>query len=258
MSESDQEIVSLFFSASLVILMMVALVIVFVLSYQRRVWRQKSAMQALEAEHQLNLLASAHKAIEATRKRIAGNLHDELGANISAAKVQIQSAQKDEKSLDKANEILDESIVSLRRIVNDLLPPTLERFGLKAAIAELCAQSTTSDLSVQLEWLGESEKLEDSVQLPVFRIAQELLNNSLKHANASAILFTISVDETHLSLSYEENGRGFELASAIRNVGLDNMQSRAAMLHGSFEFKSAPSEGFKAMLEVPLVTNEVQ
>ncbi|TNE30990.1 MAG: hypothetical protein EP346_02100 [Bacteroidetes bacterium] len=258
MSESDQEIVTLFVSASMLILMMVALVIVFVLSYQRRVWRQKSAMQALEAEHQLNLLFSAHKAIEATRKRIAGNLHDELGANISAAKLQLQNAKSDEASLEKANEILDESLRGLRRIVNDLLPPTLERFGLKSAISELCAQATTSELSVDLEWLGEEVDLDDSIQLPVFRIAQELLNNSLKHAQASVILFTVSTDETHLSLSYEENGVGFNVDHMVRNIGLDNMHSRAAMLHGSFRFKSAINEGFKAIVEIPLPQKEIQ
>lgn len=256
MSETDREIITLFFTASLIILVLVALVIVFVLNYQKKVWQQKSRLHDLETEHQKRLLIAAHNAIEATRKRIAGNLHDELGANISAAKVQLQSARKDEGSLDKAGDILDESIISLRRIVNDLLPPTLERFGLKAAISELCSLTTTSELTVQLEWLGDDLKLDDSIQLAVFRIAQELLNNSLKHAEASAILFTISTDDTHLNLSYEENGKGFDIASAVRNVGLDNMQSRATMLQGTFEFKSEPNKGFRAMLEVPLITNQ--
>ncbi len=251
MSTEDHEILNLFLTSTLIVLVMVTLVIVFVVNYQRKVWKHKSRLRDLELEHQKSMLESAHEAIETTQKRIAADLHDDLGASISTAKLQLQEVEGGEG----VNKVLSSSLQSLRRIVNDLMPPTLSDFGLKAALQELTSNANHSSVKVELDWLAESDIFEEKTQLIIYRISQELLNNSLKHSGASVISFTVLEEEGMFNLEYADNGNGFDPQTVPKNVGLLNMASRAQVVGGTFNYKTALSKGFKARLEMPLTVN---
>lgn len=240
-------------SATILAVVLIILVVVFVVNYQRKVWKQKSIIKQLEVEHQKNMLESAHEAIEATQKRIATDLHDDLGASISTAKLFLQEIEGG----DKVDEILSKSMKSLRRIVNDLMPPSLSDFGLKVALEELISSVNQSEsIVLEMDWMGEPVKLSDKVQLVVYRVVQELLNNTLKYGQASNVSFSIYVDNSEFNLAYKDNGVGFDPAKVKMNVGLLNMRSRAESVGGKFEYRSSIGAGFMAKLEVPILHTE--
>ncbi|NVK29083.1 MAG: sensor histidine kinase [Flavobacteriia bacterium] len=247
MSDTDREILNLFLTSSLIVLVLVALVIVFVVNYQRRLWKHKSQLRDIEIEHQKDLLSSAHEAIEATQKRIAADLHDDLGASISTAKLQLNNLEGGEG----VNEVLSSSLTSLRRIVNDLMPPTLADFGLKAALQELIKNANQGSIQVELDWLASSNKYDSKTEIVLYRIAQELLNNSLKHSGATHISFTFTDDESVLQLEFHDNGKGFNPQTVKKNVGLLNMASRAQVIGGVFTYRTSPNSGFNAQVSIP-------
>lgn len=251
MSDTDREILNLFLTSSLIVLVLVALVIVFVVNYQRRLWKHKSQLRDIEIEHQKDLLSSAHEAIEITQKRIAADLHDDLGASISTAKLQLNTLVGGES----VNAVLSSSLQSLRRIVNDLMPPTLADFGLKSALQELVNNANLGTLNVELDWLSPTERFESKTELVLYRIAQELLNNSLKHSEASQISFTFTEDEGEAQLAFHDNGKGFDPQNVKKNVGLLNMASRAQVIGGNFSYRTGPNQGFSAQVSAPVTAN---
>lgn len=253
MSEVESEIFSVILIAAVLAVFLIVLVVMFVVNYQRKVWKQESTVKELKLEHQKSMLESAHDAIEATQKRIATDLHDDLGASISTAKLFLQELEGG----DKVADILTNSMTSLRRIVNDLMPPSLAEFGLQVALEELMNSVNQSNaLVLQMDWMGESVVLTNKVELAVYRISQELLNNSLKYSKASRISLTVTVDEGELNLAYKDNGVGFDPAKVKMNVGLLNMRSRAESVGGTFAYRSSEGSGFLAKLEVPIQQTE--
>ncbi|NVK05537.1 MAG: hypothetical protein HWD92_11985 [Flavobacteriia bacterium] len=249
MSEAESEILDLFLASAVFVVMFIALIIVFVINYQRRLWRQNNKMRQMEADHQKSMLESAHAAMEVTQKRIATDLHDDIGASISTAKLYLKEIEGGEQ----VSEILTKTMTSLRRIVNDLMPPTLADFGLKPALQELVQQANQTDaLKVELDWMATQKRYPEKVQLVVYRVAQELLNNSLKHSKASFIGFSVSQDGDILLMGFRDNGVGFVPSEVEMNVGLLNMRSRAEAVRGNFEYRSSPGSGFQARLEIPI------
>ncbi len=198
--------------------------------------------------------------LENERKRIASDLHDEVGPLLSAVKLQINhldiSAGGQQKELvEKSSLYIDDVIKKMREISNDLLPNILVRRGLPAAAEDFISKVTHSTpLQVTFENdLKERIGLEKEVNL--YRIIQEVVHNTLKHAKASRLKIRISQQDGMIVVATADDGVGLPENIHQRKeagLGLLNLQSRTDVMGGEFNCKSAPGKGTSYLFEIPL------
>ena len=149
--------------------------------------------------------------------------------------------------------MLSQGLDSVRRIVNDLLPPVLRDFGLQAGIEGLVSEiEKSSGIAMYLDMNWDDGRLKPEVELPIYRMIQELLNSTLKHAEAQNIWLHVLVDKDQFILEYRDDGTGFDPRIQKQNLGFKNFESRTQALHGTFEYTSSLGNGFRAFFEIPL------
>ena len=206
-------------------------------------------------QRQLSELAVMVKTQESERMRFAQDLHDGLGANLSAIKLVlglIESPQ-DRPFKEKSEALLNESLDDLRRLIHAMSPRSLERLGLAKAIQEMgIIMQQTSHIAVEITAEDFPEQLSQDYQINLFRIAQELFQNAIKHAHATRITLTLRRLPQSLQLHYTDNGRGFDPAQlSTKGNGLANLQTRTELLQGTCSIASTPNEGTQVTVEVP-------
>jgi two-component system NarL family sensor kinase len=254
------EFTMMFSVATIGMLVLAMAIVFFVHFYQRRMLENKLKQQSLEAEYQQKMLLAALESQENERQRLAGDLHDSIGAMLSAIRISMLTAARSENAnadgFQQVKVMIDETIDSVRRISRDLMPSTLQKFGLGQAIREICDQyASASGIKIEFSQQGEEQPLEKSAQIMLFRIIQELLNNSMKHSKASHITVSVRWSEL-LTIVVEDNGIGFnfeELKLSAKGLGLFNMQNRAKMLGGNLQYESNRTNGTLASVAIPIV-----
>ena len=193
---------------------------------------------------------------------MAGDLHDSIGAMLSTIRVslitQAKKASADVDSITESKKMLDDTIESVRRISRDLMPSTLEKFGLAQAVKEMCERfQSTSMLPIAYSEDGDIRPLEKKRELMLFRIVQELINNALKHAQAEKISVSFVSDENNLRITVEDNGIGFNVEEhkadtrTGKGLGLFNIENRARLVSAAVEFQSGLNQGSRIALTVP-------
>ncbi|UII33680.1 sensor histidine kinase [Fulvivirga ulvae] len=251
-SEASNILVLLIVGTS-VMLLLAGSIVFFVIYYQKRMLQNKIATQELESGYQKQLLLTTIDSQEKERKRIASDLHDGVGAMLSAAKLNLNMLKsgaipKEEltEALGETKDMIDETIETVRRISKDLLPSSLDVFGLSKAVEELCEKLDNPKTRVRYEASGEEVALAKQQELLIYRMIQELINNALKHAEASLIRVNINWQES-LTVTVYDDGVGFNVdeirADIKRGVGLYSIENRAGLIGGSVVFKSQPGEG---------------
>ena len=154
----------------------------------------------------------------------------------------------------EVNTLINTTIDSTRRISHDLLPPTLEDFGLVEAIKELKESlHQTEDVSIVFDFQNAEEKITDKlVELNLFRILQELISNSIRHGKATVINIRIGIQKSAIKLEYSDNGAGFEIANVKKKkgLGMKNIESRLNMIKATYDLDTAPGNGVKVTIEV--------
>jgi signal transduction histidine kinase len=140
---------------------------------------------------------------------------------------------------------------SARDIAHNLLPPTLESFGLKAAIDEYLDQvNKAMVIQASLQTNGDISLLSSEYQLHIFRIVQELINNSLKHSEATTAVFNIDFDTAICHCCYKDNGKGFDMSSLqASGIGLQSIKSRIQFMNGTMALLTSPGNGFQLNFE---------
>ena len=260
----DSVALMMFFGIIGMLVLAVAIILFFVL-YQRRLLAQQESIRTLELDHQRAVLESFIEAQEAERKRIAQDLHDGIGALLSASRMYINRLPSDGKPTkdiafikQETGGLIDETIDNIRSITRNLLPTSLERFGLIAATEDLCKRINELG-EVQMNFHYTQDKRFDIQQeFTLYRIIQELTNNTLKYANASEVNIEIQIVESMLKLTYQDNGKGFDLQAWETNpqlqngLGLRGIQARAEVLKTKFDLKSEINKGFFGSLELIL------
>jgi PAS domain S-box-containing protein len=206
---------------------------------------------------------------EKERIRFAKDIHDSLGQQLSAIKFYIGSAVnitaegKQKEILLKSNEALVRVLADMRNICFNLMPKTLETFGLPQALHELCNQTELlNHLTIHLHAHSDFPQLAKSLEIAIFRIVQEFINNALKHAHASHIDITLRHRKRQARIILKDNGSGFDMQNAKKNggMGLKNMQSRIKSYKGDIKINSVPGQGttFDILIPVeqePQITN---
>lgn len=239
--------------------------ITFIIFHQRKVIRFQLKMQQMESEQQKILLRASIKLQEEERQRIAADLHDDAGPLLATARLYLTENMV---NLDKATQlqaifsakqIIDETIQLVRNISHSLMPPTLKNFGLESAINDFFQKiNGAGAINVNCRFHDYKIRLKAEKELIVFRVIQELINNILKHSNASFIHLTQHNGEENMLIRLHHDGRGLahedfiKLAKSNTGLGLKNIQSRLKVIHGDILFEQDPSKSFyKATIDIP-------
>jgi PAS domain S-box-containing protein len=198
---------------------------------------------------------------ENERKSFAENLHDELGPFLSGIKLyidEISSSDISKKEKDKLisylQEMTDEAIAQTRSISNKLMPNVLINYGLFRAIQKFCqGLSATSKINITLDFNKPDKSYDKRIEVTLYRIIIELINNTLKHANASEIKIKMNDSNTILRLIYQDNGKGFameQLHEKEEGLGMQNIISRVKLLNGNVNIWSQPGNGLIVDIEL--------
>jgi len=258
MRESDTEIFLIFAVSASIIVILVLLVVLFVIVYQKHWVAREQKIQEREIIYQRELLHATIETQEQERQRLAKELHDSIGSMLTAIKMNLKhqelrkSRHNEDISVARAYELLDATTVEVRRLSHDLLPVTLEKFGLIPAIKDCLAPLTSDHFRAELLLNGWSKRPSMSIELGLLRIVQELLNNSIKHGAATQVSLSFTMNNESVALLYTDNGTGLQ-ADYQSGLGLKNIQSRVEDLHGNLEFFSSQPKGMSTSVHVPLV-----
>jgi two-component system NarL family sensor kinase len=234
--------------AALVLLVLIVLIVVI-----RTRHRMRLALE-MRKHDQLRLQTIVHTQ-EEVQQSIARDIHDGLVQVLGAAKVSLEAiqGQGDKNSiLDRvknASRIMDEACLEARSISHQLLPYSLLKDGLPAALDELFRKSLPH---YSFEKNGEPLKMNSDTAINIYRIAQEAVNNILKHAEASEVNVELSFSSENLFFVIHDNGKGFIPVVSGSGAGLMNMHTRAEMIHGTLQIQSQHEKGTRIQFTVPL------
>jgi signal transduction histidine kinase len=221
----------------------------------------------IKAEETIRELSfSLLTAQEMERKRIASDLHDDIGQTLAYLKIRIQNLQKilppNQDNLQEecfnTIEYTNQLIEKVRKISHGLTPIFLDDLGLTASLHSLVDEfSGYSSIKIQKQFANVDKLFSLGVEITIYRILQEIFNNIWKHAEANSVKFEINKMEDNVSFEIEDSGRGFDLGSIRlfssdkRGLGLASVKERVRMLGGRFEIQSRLYEGTNVFFEIP-------
>jgi signal transduction histidine kinase len=241
------------------------LALLFVLVYKNTTYKQKLLLESERNKEQKLRAQAVLEAEEKERQRIARDLHDGLGQRLSATKLNIagikpfiqNQSPEQELLLGNALNLLDESVKEVRSISHNLLSNGLIKLGLVNAVREFVNQiNIPSGLKINLETIGLNERLDITTENVLYRVLQEIVNNIIKHANATQVSIQLIKHDHELSLMVEDNGVGFDAIKAQSQesgIGLKNIETRIAYIGGTVFFDSTQGKGTTVNIEVPFV-----
>ena len=242
-------------------LLLASFIILFLFLYQKKRLSQELKMQKVEAEYQHELLVATIDIQESVRKRIALDLHDNIGSLLSVIRLKMYQLNKNtsnpalQESYKETTDMIDDMLETTRTFSRELMSPTLEDFGLAQALENLCTRIHANGiLHMDIRIAGEYKRQNLKTELNIFRIAQEILNNILKHAKATEIkLLLICGDK--LELQIEDNGNGFirnDKTPKSSGLGLKSIETRLHLLKATLDYIPNVIKGTKVILKVPV------
>ncbi|MBN1199491.1 MAG: sensor histidine kinase [Bacteroidales bacterium] len=197
---------------------------------------------------------------EKERQRLSRELHDGIGQYLVSVKMQLESLlyqdEKDVKEqLSRIRTDFDKIVEEIRRISNNLMPSVLEAFGIVFAIRNLCVETSDhTGLKISLDFKGDFESLNKTIKTYIFRIAQEALNNIVKHAGAKRVELFLIRQREEVLFKIRDDGKGFNLQEIKSGSGhgMNNMRERVNLLNGSIEIDSHVNAGTQITINIPL------
>ena len=204
------------------------------------------------------ILTAVLRTEEKARSRFSKELHDGLGPLLSSAKMSLTALSRDEHNaeqreiIDNTTYVIEEAIRSLREISNNLSPHVLNDFGLARGVQNFIDKSVAMhDVKIRFTTNLRSERYDTDVEVILYRVICELINNSLKHSGCTAINLSLSQNGSELTLDYSDNGRGFNPQAMMDcGMGLSNISSRINSLGGSCSITSSKGKGMQAAIRV--------
>ncbi len=253
----QQQIRNLLIAGFIVLLMMLFLL------YNGYRLQQKNKYQQEHSRQQNELFNAIVTTQDQERKRIAQDIHDSLGSVLSAAKLKLSSLEESTHlfSLDQLEKyktslaLLDEASSELRNISHNIMPATLSKLGIVAALQSLIDKlSTHAGLQISFTAHSFDTRIEETTEISIYRIILELINNIVKHALADKVSIQMIKYPGYINLVIEDNGRGFNYDKALaekKGIGLGNILSRVEYLNGTLEIDSKPGKGTTVIIEIP-------
>ena len=241
----------------------VTVLIIFLLSY--RAYKQKQKLQQqriseLETEKQLMATEAVLKGEEKERSRIAKDLHDGLGGMLSGIKYSFNTMKRNlimtpenQQAFERSMDMLDSSIKEMRRVAHNMMPEALVRFGLDTALEDFCNDINHSGaLQVSYQSIGlVNENLDQTTAITIYRIVQELINNTMRHAAAKSAIVQVTRADNQLAVTVEDDGKGFDtiILKQSKGIGWTNIQHRVDFLKGKMDVNSQPGKGTSVHIE---------
>lgn len=229
---------------------------------RRNKLRQEAALKTALMQQQDQAIKAVMEAEENERERIARDLHDGVGQMMSAAKMNLSafesaaafSDEEQKKAFEKIINLVDDSCREVRTVSHIMMPNALLKNNLADAIREFVSKLNTRTLNVDVYTEGLDQRLDSGVETMLYRVVQECVNNTIKHAAATNLDISLIRDKDGISGTIEDNGKGFDAQDpGIRNgIGIRNITSRIDYLKGSIDIDSAPGRGTLIALHVPL------
>lgn len=205
-------------------------------------------------------LQSILDALEEERKRIAKDLHDRVGSILSTVKLYHNNLlDRMDETDQRMNEIsgsitglLDQSISEVRAVSKNMISGVLADFGLIPAVYDLVESINNSEaLRIELSEFGLDARFDKNIEINLYRIIQELFNNTLKHSEATEVELSLNRVDKDISLTYMDNGKGFNVRTQKEGIGLKNMQSRVDKLNGNIRIDSNQN-GSTFLFQIPI------
>ena len=247
-----------------IIILGILLFISCLLFYRKKQLEQKSKLNAEIASQKEIRTKAIIDAEEKERRRIAQDLHDGVGQMLSAAKLNLSNleskmvnkTEEQKLSIQNALTLVDDSVKEVRAVSHNMMPNTLIKLGLASAVREFITKlGNAPTLKVDLEIVGLDNRLDNQVETVLYRVIQEVVNNIIKHAQASQISMQLIRHETELNVMIEDNGIGFDTNDLdnFEGIGLKGIQTRIAFLNGTVYFDSTLGRGTTIIIDIPLV-----
>jgi two-component system, NarL family, sensor kinase len=230
-------------------------------NYKHKQTLQQQKIAELETRQKLTATEAVLKGEEQERTRLAKDLHDGLGGMLSGIKYSFNTmkgnmimtpdnAQAFERSID----MLDSSIKEMRRVAHNMMPEALVKFGLNTALKDFCNEIQQSGaLNISYQSIGlENEIIDQTVGIAVYRIVQELINNTMKHAVAKNAIVQVTKSDNTLSVTVEDDGKGFDTAIINKPAGMgwSNITNRVEFLKGKLDVDSQSGKGTSVHIEI--------
>jgi signal transduction histidine kinase len=257
-SSFETEINSVITYIFLGFLLMSAATVVFFFKSRKKIIEKEFEKKDLEINHQKQLLRAVIITQEEERKRIAQDLHDDISSKLNIVSLNSHLLKtpnlSENELLEITNNIINlttKALDSSRFIAHDLLPPVLEKFGLNAAIEELCLEfNVTKSIEVFYKSTIDFKQCQTEIELHIFRILQELMNNSIRHGKATKIsILFVKIDDVFVC-EYTDNGLGFEVENSEnqKGLGMKNIESRVSFINGSIAISSSKNNGINVTI----------
>ncbi|MDY0142198.1 MAG: histidine kinase [Bacteroidales bacterium] len=228
----------------------------------RKIFDYMDRMEKEKRASEKKYLSVVIQTEELERKRLAKDLHDGLGPLLSTVKMSASALKKQKLSVHSA-EILEnmdnlilESIKSIRDIANNLSPHVLDNFGLEKAISNFLQKiNATESMKIDYQSNLKGLRMEQTIETVLYRVFCELVNNTFKHANATKININLYYDLFAVTLKYKDNGKGFDMKTVLKSqekgTGLYNILSRVNSLKGSVDFDSLEGKETEMIIKIP-------
>jgi signal transduction histidine kinase len=237
--------------------------ITFFILYQRRQTQNLKEKASLKAQYQQEILQSQLEIQNQTLQRVGQELHDNIGQLLTLARMQLNLLETEptitQHEIAPINDLIMQSINEVRALSKGLDGDFVQNFGLVESLShELQRIRQVGKYQTEIEVAGEVVRLEGQKEIILFRIAQEILNNALKHASAKSIKAKLSYSATQLLFRIEDDGKGFDSQEMLgremskAGAGLRNIQRRAELLGGNCQIESIVGKGTLIELQIPI------
>lgn len=254
--KNEADFVYIIFYILVFLVLILVVIVLFITKSRKKLFEKEIERKDLEIKLQKEVLQATILTQEKERERIAQDLHDEISSKLIAISLNLQLLYSKKTKEESKNEIIENlikinqnTIENSRKIAHDLLPPVLEKFGLHAAFEELALDYNNSkSVAIIYENHVEFDTLGSEKSLQIFRIFQELINNSIRHGKASQIEMRFNKNDTKFHFQYHDNGIGFnekDLNKIKAGMGMRNIESRVEYLNGTFSIHSRNHEGIQ-------------
>ena len=248
-------------ASGLFLLAFIIALLYFIYRNKQKLHEQK--ITKLETQQQLTATEAVLKGEEQERTRLAKDLHDGLGGMLSGIKFSFNTMKgnlimtpENTQAFERSMDMLDSSIKEMRRVAHNMMPEALVKFGLDTALKDFCNDITNSGaLRVSYQSIGvENTDIDQTVAITIYRIVQELINNTIKHAGAANAIVQLTKSNDTLSVTVEDDGKGFDknLLNAAKGIGWSNIQNRVDFLKASLDVKTENGKGTSVLIELKL------
>lgn len=234
----------------LAVLILIIGVIAFFYKYQRRLLFRERQVLIQDAQYKQDLLTNTINSVEVERKRIASDIHDELGSLFSTLGMMLNRAindpNKENGLLSDCKTLVNNGVQRVRVIAHQIMPYELEYLGLQAGVEKLLKQSNLFNI-IDFRYHCNPPELivKSEIEIAAYRIIQELISNMVKYAKATIVTISIKIDATEFELLYKDNGIGLpENYQSIKSgMGFKNIESRVLVYNGKIAVESKPDNG---------------